>query len=298
MLPPPAPEPPPATAVDTQAPRASVEPQGILTRTVGDEIRIRGVAEDDDRVASITLFVDGRSVKTCAAWECWYSEVVEQPGPRRYRAEALDSAGNRGVSDTVEFMVHPSAKPGPALTVRTDPYQPTDRDRVRFMAEGSHRSGVRDVTIHIQGAVARTCASARCEHAAGPFPAGTVRWRVSARSRDGGETYGSDNALEIRAAPVGPATGSCAIAGRALGPRVDVASLFIINLYGPDDDRRFREAGRFGTDGRYRFEFLPEGRYRLVPDSPAADMAVGAHPDQRIVDCRDMGVTGADFEFR
>lgn len=287
------PAPPPAP-IDTKPPRVDIETDTILVKTVGDRIKVRGVAEDNNKVASIIIYAEGRAVKTCAAWECWYGENVNQPGPRKYRAEALDPAGNRGISKTLEFMVHPSSKPGPSLNIRTDPYNPTSKDRVRFIASASHSSGVRDISIHVNGRKMRTCQATKCEYTGGPYKARTVAWRVSARSKDGGETYGSENRLQVKAAPI---SGQCSISGRAVGSHAAVAPAFFINLYGPNNDRHYRETKSFQSNGRYQFTKLPAGRYLLNVDT-RGDTAVGAHPRSRTVECQGAGPKNVNFEFR
>ena len=279
---------------DAEPPRPDVNVDGILVVTLGDPIRIRAEADDNVEVASVTVFVDGSAEKTCQARQCAHTHTASEAGPHRLWAEARDLAGNKATSRTLEFMVHPTGKPGPSLTLRTDPFRPTSRDPVRFIAEASHSSGVRDITIHVGGRAVLTCPAPRCEYTALAQPAGTLKWRVSARSQDGAETYGSETALEISPAPT---TGACSISGRATGSHADAASVFSVMLFGPDDERKHRETRRFDPDGRYRFSGLPDGRYWLRPDT-RADIAVGPHPPRASPVCRGAEINGVDFEFR
>jgi hypothetical protein len=188
---------------------------------------------------------------------------------------------------------HPAGDiPGPALNIRTDPFQPTATDRVRFIAKASHSAGVQDITIHVNGAPAKTCPSDSCEFIGGPFAAGMVRWRVSARSRNGGENKGFESELEVR--PV--ATGTCSIAGRATGPRANLANMFFVILLGPDDDHTTRGSVRFEA-GHYLFTSLPDGNYLLRTDSKV-DFEFSPSPSSRRVRCSGGALTGQDFEFR
>ena len=285
---------PPPPPPDMKPPKVSIETDTILVKTVGDRLRVRGRAEDNDKVASITIYAQGRSVKTCAAWECWYGEEVSQPGPRRYYAVALDRAGNRATSSPLEFMVHASTKPGPSLNLRTDPFHPTTNDRVRFIARAAHSRGVRDITFYIAGRPVHTCRANSCEYKGGPYPAGNLIWRVSARSRDGGETYGSDNMLTVKAAPT---AGRCTIAGKAYGSGAAAAPAFFVNLYGPNVMNKYRQTKSFASDGRYQFDNLPEGRYRLRVDT-RGDLPIGVFPSVRTLECRGSGPRNVNFDFR
>ncbi len=281
-------------AADNTPPQVSVDVEGILVRTVGDRVDLRATAEDDGEVASTTLFLGGHAVRTCQAWMCPYSFTVAEAGRLELWATAEDAAGNEARSETVRMMVHPTDKPGPALHLRAQPYEPTSGDRVRFDARASHSSGVESVTFHVDGRAVKTCRAASCEYLGGPYPAGVVRWRVSAKSRDGGESYGSERELRITAAP---ARGSCVLKGRATGPRAEAADIFFANVYGPDDPSKFRETVRFDRAGRFRSSGLPDGQYRLVVET-RADLAVGVRPRQRTVRCRGGSAPEMLFEFR
>src|SRR4051812_571651 len=74
----------------------------------------------------------------------------------------------------------PTDPPGPALTVRANPFKPTASDRVTFIADAMHSSGVQEVTISVNGQPMQTCHAPHCEFAGGPYPVGPLTWRVSA----------------------------------------------------------------------------------------------------------------------
>jgi hypothetical protein len=281
-------------ALDRTPPKVSVKVDGILVRTVGDSIDFRATAEDEGKLSSVTLFVDGRAVRTCNVWDCPYRLTAEKPGKLRAWATAKDAAGNEGRSEEIELMVHPTDKPGPALTIRTQPYEPTTADRVRFIASGSHSTGVESITIHVGGRAVKTCRAASCEFVGGPYRAGVLQWRISARSLDGGETYGHENELRVTAAP---ASGSCVLTGRAVGPRADVADVFFANIYGPDDKNLFRETAHFDRSGSFHSSGLPDGEYWLVLDT-RGDLAVGVEPRQRTVRCSGGKAPEIVFELR
>jgi hypothetical protein len=192
------------------------------------------------------------------------------------------------------LRVHPSSKPGPSLNTRTNPYKPTSRDRVRFIADARHSSGVSLIEIHVDGSTVKRCPNTHCEFSGGPYPAGTLRWRVSAKSSDGGVTYGTERELVISGAP---ATGACVITGKAFGSKKDVAKVFVLNLYGPDDTSVFRESTRFAADGSFRFAALPAGRYRIVVDT-SADVYVESAPRQQTIQCQVGVVEAMNIEFR
>lgn len=279
--------------VDTESPKTSIEVEGILVFTRGDKIKIRASAEDNVKVAKINIYVDGKLVKTCKAWECWYSEKLTQVGPHKCWAVAEDTSGNKGRSKTLEFMVHPTAKPGPALTTKIQPYHPNSQDKIKFIAKASHPSGVKSITIFINNRPVKTCNQNHCEYQGGPYPAGKLVWRVSAKSRDGGVTYGYDNTLEIKPLEIG----KCSISGKVYGAGADAARVFFVILYGPNDLNLHRETKHFDANGRYRFTGLPNGRYLLVVDT-RADIAIGPHPSRRVIECRGGPVSNVNFELK
>lgn len=280
-------------STDTEPPKAAIKVDGILVFTVNDTIKLRASAEDNVKVTQVAVYIDGQEKKSCPAWECRYSEILTQPGPHKCWAVALDAAGNKGQSDTVEFMVHPTAKAGPSLTTKAQPYKPTSQDKVTFLADASHPSGVSSVTIYVNGQVAKTCNQSHCEYVGGPYAGPEVVWRVSAQSGDGGITYGYDSTLPI----IQKQAGSASISGKAYGSGISLAGVFMINLYGPDNLSLFRETGHFGQDGTYTFTGLPAGQYKLVVDTKA-DTFVGPHPAYRIVNCGTGPVTNIDFELK
>ena len=138
-------------------------------------------------------------------------------------------------------MVHPTAKPGPALTTKIQPYHPTSQDKIRFTAKARHSSGVESVTIFINNRIVKTCSRDRCEYVGGPYNAGKIVWRVSAKSRDGGVTYGYDKTIEI----VSLETGTCSISGKVYGSGVGSTQVFFVALYGPNDFTLHRETKHF-----------------------------------------------------
>ena len=182
---------------------------------------------------------------------------------------------------------------GPALTTRPNPYKPTARDRVTFMADASHSSGVLDVTISVNGVAVQTCPTAHCEFVGGPYPAGVVRWRVSARARNGGINEGVERPLTIAGAPT---TGSCSIAGSATGPAAEAAAVFEVELFGPNDNRTFRTRQPF-NGSQYRFDNLADGKYLVVIDT-RADISVRPVPARREVVCQGAAITDMNVEFR
>ncbi len=99
--------------------------------------------------------------------------------------------------------------------------------------------------------------------------------------------------------PVGPPdrpAATCSISGVATGPRADLAKVFRLALYGPDNDKRLRAQQPFGR-GAYTFKDLPDGAYVIVPDT-RADVAVTLTPRRQVVHCRGGAVTGRNFDFR
>jgi hypothetical protein len=281
------------TVIDSQPPSVTIDVHGILVFIVGDEIRISAGAEDNVSVSKVSIYVDGRTAASAEGAECSYRETLSDAGMHRCWAVAEDVAGNTGRSETLEFMVHPSSKPGPSLTIKAQPYQPTSQDSVRFIVDADHSAGVESVTIFVGGRAVKTCNTSHCEYEGGPYPAGTLVWKVDARSRDGGVTLGRDNQLVIKAMAVG--TGS--ISGKAYGSGAGSARVFFVALYGPDDLSLYRETKSFDASGRYGFTSLPPGRYRLVVDTKA-DIAYGAYPNSRTVDCRNQAIQNIDFEIK
>jgi hypothetical protein len=180
---------------------------------------------------------------------------------------------------------------GPALTLRADPAEPRTGQRVRLIADAAHSSGVRDITIHVNGQPVQTCAGTHCQITGGPYPAGRIRWSVSARAQNGGTTEGEERDLVISA---GSASGSCSISGAARGPRAASAGTVAVALFGPDNRTSLRVRRPF-TGGRFRFADLPDGKYIVSLDAKA-DIAI--NPPRREVVCRGGAIDGVNFEFR
>ena len=186
--------------------------------------------------------------------------------------------------------------PGPSLTTRINPYKPTSRDQVRFIAQASHSSGVRDVTIYVNGQPARTCTTEACEFTGGPYPSGTIRWRVSATAGNGAVQDGVEREVPIAESTPGTGTGSCSISGAAIGPRADLAKATQLVLLGPDSSTQVRARQSFGS-GTFSFTKLPPGRYILLADLKG-DTTVRVVPARREIDCTGAAITGLNFEFR
>ncbi len=278
---------------DSEPPNVDIKIEGILVFTLNDKIKIRASAQDNVKIAQIAVYIDGLEKKTCQAWECWYSETLTQPGPHKCWATAVDTAGNKGQSAPLEFMVHPTAKPGPSLNTKIQPYKPTSQDTVTFLADASHSSGVESITIYVNGQAVQTCNQNHCEYVGGPYGGPEIVWRASAKSRDGGVTYGHDSTVPI----IQKQTGSCSISGKAYGSGAGLAKVFFVILYGPDDFSLYRETQSFGQDGIYSFAGLPVGRYKLSVDTKA-DTTVGPHPANRVVECSAGPLNNIDFELR
>lgn len=278
---------------DSEPPKVYIKVEGILVFTLNDKIKIRANAEDNEKIAQITIYLDDQEKKTCQAWECWYSETLTQPGPHKCWATAIDTAGNKGQSAPLEFMVHPTAKPGPSLNTKIQPYKPTSQDTVTFLADASHPGGVESITIYVNGQAVQTCNQNHCEYVGGPYGGPEITWRVSAKSRDGGITYGHDITVPITQKQAG----YCSISGKAYGSGAGLARAFFVILYGPDNLALHRETQPFGQDGSYSFTGLPAGRYKLAVDTKA-DTTVGPHPTYRIVECTTGALNNIDFELK
>ncbi|MCX6582276.1 MAG: hypothetical protein NT166_19055 [Candidatus Aminicenantes bacterium] len=278
---------------DSEPPKVDIKIEGILVFTLNDKIKIRASAEDNVKIAQITVYIDHQEMKTCQAWECRYSETLTQPGPHKCWATAVDAAGNKGQSAILEFMVQPTAKPGPSLNTKIQPYKPTSQDTVTFLADASHSSGVESITIYVNGQAVQTCNQSHCEYVGGPYGGPEIAWRVSAKSRDGGITYGHDITVPITQKQAG----YCSISGKAYGSGAGLASVFFVILYGPDNLSLHRETQPFGQDGIYSFTGLPTGKYKLVVDSKA-DTTIGPHPASRVVECSSGPLDNIDFELK
>lgn len=189
----------------------------------------------------------------------------------------------------------PTDPPGPALTVRPNPFKPTASDRVTFIADAMHSSGVQEVTISVNGQPMQTCHASHCEFTGGPYTAGPLTWRASARAQDGGVTAGTDNTLTI-AAGSAPQTATCSIAGSVTGPRASVAGVFGVMLMGPDSETTLR-ARQPLSSGSYRFTGLQNGRYVLIADTKA-DVDVHVTPSRQAVVCTGAAIAGINFDFR
>ncbi len=181
---------------------------------------------------------------------------------------------------------------GPSMNTRIQPYEPTTSDRVQFIANASHSSGVRDIQIVVNGRVRKTCATNDCVYRGGPYPAGTLRWHYIARSRNGGVTQTRTREIRI---PQTIAQGNCRISGRATGSRADSSSVFFVAIQGTGANSRFVDSTPF-RGGAYSFTGLPEGRYTVSSDS-RGDTPVSVSPRSRTVNCTGTGPRNVNFAF-
>jgi hypothetical protein len=221
-----------------------------------------------------------------------FEGTASQDGPDRVTMNGRFAANLAGEWSAECRRTGSSPRPGPNLELRITPHHPTERDRITFSATARHSSGVRDVTHVINGEPVKTCAGDRCVHEAGPFPAGTISWRVAARANDGGEQKGRDNQIVIARV----SAGSCRLRCRATGQQARSASVFLVVVSGPDDERRTITSKPFTTAGTVEFDDLPEGRLRLRVDT-RADVAVRVRPSSQDVTCRAGQRAEAVFEF-
>jgi hypothetical protein len=221
-----------------------------------------------------------------------FEGTASQDGPDHVTMSGRFAANLAGEWSAECRRTGSSPKAGPSLERRITPYHPTERDQITFSAVASHSSGVRDVTHVINGAVARSCPGDRCIHVAGPFPAGTITWLVSARSNDGGEQPGHEHTIVIT--PV--SAGTCRLRCRATGPQADRAPVFFVVVSRSDDPGRSVATKPFTSAGTVEFDNLPEGRFRLRVDS-RADIAVRARPTSQEVTCQEGQLAEARFEF-
>ncbi|HLP62571.1 MAG TPA: hypothetical protein VK186_27275, partial [Candidatus Deferrimicrobium sp.] len=278
---------------DREAPKVNIKVDGILVFTVQDTIYLRASAEDNEKVAQISVFIDGQEKKMCQAWECRYSETLTKIGLHKCWATAVDTAGNKGQSPILEFMVHPTAQPGPNLNTRIQPSMPNSTDKITFLADASHPSGVESITIFVNGQAVQTCKQNHCEYIGGPYPGAEITWRVSAKSIEGGITYGDDKTIPI----VHIQTGSCSISGKVYGPGAKLGHSFFIILYGPDNLSLYRGVESFNQEGLYSFIDLPAGKYKLTIDTKA-DIEIGPYPASRVVECTTGPLNDVDFELK
>jgi hypothetical protein len=152
---------------------------------------------------------------------------------------------------------------------------------------------VESITIYVNGQAVQTCNKNHCEYVGGPYGGPEISWRVSAKSRDGGETYGVDRSVPI----VHVQTGSCSISGKVSGPGTRLVKGFFIILYGPDNLSFYRGVESFNQEGLYSFPDLPAGKYKLVIDTKA-DTTIGPYPAYRVVECRTGPLDNVDFELK
>ncbi|MBL4671166.1 MAG: hypothetical protein JKX81_02810, partial [Arenicella sp.] len=191
----------------------------------------------------------------------------------------------------------PITNAGPSTNVKALPYKPTTKDRIKFSATASHPDGVRSISFVLDGRVIKTCRRSRCNATSPPLSPGKHIWRVDAVSKSGYRNPKYTSELIVKMAS--QLKGQCTIKGKATGRSSDIARIFSVSAYGPNNDRLFVKSSRF-KDGRFELKNLQPGNYKLFVDT-RADTPIGAHPSQATVRCRRSN--GAvrvhkDFEFR
>lgn len=154
-----------------------------------DNVTFLASASDLNGIASITIYVNGASVKTC--YNVSSCNYTGGPYPRRsvvtYAAQAFDKAGNGYVTPWQSFTVR-SYYPGSlAVEMVINPSEPTEIDEVNFTATASYPYGVRMLRIYLNGAKVKEVLNATSSSILrGPWAAGyTVRYYAEAYSVDG-----------------------------------------------------------------------------------------------------------------
>jgi hypothetical protein len=191
----------------------------------------------------------------------------------------------------------PVVKAGPSTNVKALPYKPTTKDRIKFSATASHPDGVRSISFILDGQVIKTCRRNRCNASSPPLSAGKHIWRVDAVSKSGFKNPRYPSEMIVKTAP--PVVGRCTIMGKATGRSSDIARIFSVSAYGPNNDTKFVASSRF-KNGRYELKGLKPGQYKLFADT-RADTAIGVHPSQVTVRCRKQKAVERvhkNFEFR
>ncbi len=226
--------------------------------------------------------------------DCMSEDVGKQNRMVTVRSESLDSPDKSSVLRSQHVRVDPDREPGPSLGTVTEPDHPTNIEKVKFIASASHANGVKDITIYVEGKKVHTCQGSHCDYTGGPFKTGSVSWNISARSKNGTETIGTVQHVMIKEAP---AFGQCSISGKVTGSYAAVAPVFFINLFGPNNDQYFRETTGFKANGRYKFDKLPPGKYRMTVNTHT-NLTVTAHPVSQIVNCQGSGSQNVNYDFR
>ena len=248
------------------------------------------IAQESDRfMAGITRNPTGKTM-----YGAWYA-IKKQTMPLVPLVPSAPSVGvdrKRPIRPDI-IAKPPTDKPGPSLNTKIQPYKPTSQDTITFLADASHPSGVESITIYVNGQAVQTCHQNHCEYTGGPYGNSEIIWRVSAKSHDGGITYGYDKTISITQEQ----TGNCSISGKAYGSGAGSANAFFVILYGPDNLSLYRETQPFKPNGIYSFTGLPAGKYKLMVDTKA-DTPIGPHPAYKFVDCTAGPITNVNFELK
>ncbi len=252
------------------------------------ELNINRQFEPDDEFALSAIII--RTSKTAAVMagrygESYASVVVGD-------CEFLDERFIE-VPDEKPETEKPVSRAGPSTTTKMLPYKPTTADRPEFSVTASHSDGVRSISIVLDGRVVKRCNSSSCKYRAPRLSAGKHVWRADAVSKSGYQN--PKYPKEFNVSKVAQ-TGRCSIKGRATGGKADMSRIFVVNLFGPDNNNNFRASARF-TNGSYQFNRLPAGRYQMVVDT-RADTPVGASPSPTTVRCDSTGTVRRNFRFR
>jgi len=179
-----------------------------------------------------------------------------------------------------------------SITSNVSPSNPIDRDRLTFSAQASHPEGVEKVTFFLGSDEIGDCETAECEVTYGPLAAGVYTWRVEALSSDGISAE-TTNQLSI---PNSERQNNCQISGRATGASGALAEIYLVKLYGPNNDQLLRATSEF-NNGRYNFPNLAAGEYRLIVDT-RKDNSVLASPADTTLSCQSNSTLTQDIGFR
>lgn len=179
----------------------------------------------------------------------------------------------------------------PSTRSSLSPSNPTNRDRLTFSADATHAEGIEKITFFLGSDEIGVCETTECEVAHGPLPSGVYTWRVEVTSENGvsAETTNQFSIQNI------DSQNNCQISGIATGASGGLAEIYLVKLYGPNDDQILRATSGF-DNGRYQFSNLAVGEYKLIVDT-RADQGVLATPANTILSCQSGSMLTQNIDF-
>ena len=177
------------TTADTEPPSVSIT-HSPASPTTDDRITFTVHAEDASGIDAVWIRVNDNWVRMCTTAYCTYTGGPYPEGKVTYEAKARDKADNEESTYTRYLSVGKSTfedTEPPSVIITYSPVNPTTDDILTFTVTAEDVSGIGGLELRVAGTVVKTCTISPCTYVTGPYPVGTVTYKVRAWDKLGNE---------------------------------------------------------------------------------------------------------------